>query len=108
MSLPYWLCSRGESVITDITIHPIQSLILGMPVIADPPLEWPGTGEFPRPIMVSEKRLKLSMTNHIYRGAKGRTSGEADEARKYREMEKIKWERRTCKNCQKAKTIVAS
>ena len=77
-----------------------------LPIVADPPLECPPDAVYPRPVMVSADDLKVSKSGHIYRGRKGRATGEARAAKAYKDLEGIDWGSCSCKNCEDAKVIV--
>ena len=75
-------------------------------MVSDPPLECSGDDEYPRAVMVSSSDLKVSNTNHIYKGRKGCASGEAKAAKAFKDLERIDWDNCHCPNCVNAKEII--
>ena len=77
-----------------------------LPVVANPPLECPEEVAYPRAVMVSTSDLMVSKTNHIYKGRKGRATGEAKAAKAFKQLEAINWDSCPCSNCKQAKDII--
>ena len=75
-------------------------------VVADPLLECLEDTDFPRAVMVFSNELKVSQSNHIYRGRKGRAPGEAMAAKAFKELAGINWECCSCANGHNAKEII--
>ena len=75
-------------------------------MVADPLLECLEDTDFPRAVMVFSNELKVSQSNHIYRGRKGSAPGEAMAAKAFKELAGINWECCSCANGHNAKEII--